>query len=55
MGRAWDGSAAPKDEPAMCCVHPDNDMYGTEDQVREWWPEQAEGVLRSASLPDDSV
>ena len=28
-------------------VHPDHDVNGTEDQVHEWWPEQAVTVLRA--------
>ena len=51
VGRAWECSPEGRARYALRCrstgVHPDLDMYGTEDQVREWWPEQAEGVLRA--------
>ena len=51
VGRAWERSPEGRARYVLRCrstgVHPDLDVYGTEDQVREWWPEQAEGVLRA--------
>ena len=27
-------------------MHPDMDVFGVEEQVREWWPDEAERALR---------
>jgi len=36
-------------------VHPDLDVYGVEDQVREWWPDEAERKLRSFAEAAESM
>ena len=36
-------------------VHPDLDIYGVEDQVREWWPDEAGRKLRSFAEAGESM
>ena len=36
-------------------VHPDLDIYGVEDQVREWWPDEAGRKLRSFAEVGESM
>ena len=50
VGRAWERSDEGRAHSTFQCrgvgMHPDMDVFGVEEQVREWWPDEAERALR---------